>query len=320
MKRLITAMAVITLLVTGCGDDEDDGGGAATTTTEAPATTQGTGEATALAVESPATNEKSFTAPDEIRGGVVNITYKNNGKLKHEAFLLGIGDKSEDEAIKAFTPVVKTQEGVPIPEFLKPGGGVPEVGPGQTLSSHVTVPAGRYLILCNLSDADSQEEQEGPPPDLPVHFEQGMRKLLTVTGGTADPSALPKGDGTITAREYSFDVPAITSGHRKLVFENAGPKEIHVAFFGEWPAGVDEAAATKAFQDFAQAMAEGKPPPPGPEFEDLVSSSILDPGRGATFEADFKSGRTYSVLCFISDRAGGPPHAAKGMVKNFTVR
>ena len=322
MKRLIAVMAVIALLAAGCGDDEDDGG-AATTTTEAPATTQGPGEATALAVETSGTNEKLFTAPAEISGGVVNMTFKNNGKLTHEASLLEVGDRSEDEVLRALKTVVTSEEGVPIPASVVPAGGLNEIKAGQSAASTVLLPAGRYLVICTLTDADSQEPEEGPEegaqPQLPLHFEQGMRKSLTVTGGGG--ATLPERDGTIVGREYGFDVPAnLTAGRRELVFRNEGPKEIHVAALSEFPAGVDEAAARRAFEALIAAFAENKPPPEGtPEPEDVASSSIFDVNRGGTFTAELRSGRTYAVVCFVTDRAGGPPHVAKGMLTTFRV-
>jgi len=318
MKRVLATVAVLILLATGCGGDDEE-----PATTGGPTSTEAPVQGGTLNVETPATNEKSFTAPGEINGGVVTMTFKNNGKLKHEAFLLGIGDRPEEEALRAFAPVIK-EDGAPIPEFLKAGGGVFEVRPGQTGTSSITVPAGRYLITCNLTDADSQEDQgeeEGERPQLPVHFEQGMRKLLTVTSGAAEPSALPQGDGVIGAKEYAFDVPALTAGKKQLVLRNDGPKEIHMAAFLEFPAGVDEAGAQRALQSFAQAESAGTPPPPGtPEPTEGAFGGVLDVGRAQTFEADLKAGHTYAVACFIPDRAGGPPHVAKGMVKTFIVR
>lgn len=321
MKRLIAAMAVMTLLATGCGDDEDDGGGAASTTTEAPATT----EPTALAVENSATAEKTFTAPAEISGGVVNMTFKNNGKLVHEAALIQIGDKPEEEAVRDFLPVV-SEEGSPIPGYLEPSGGINEVPAGQSATSTLTLPAGRYLIICTLDDAASRPEEEQEQedgPELPPHFQQGMRKLLTVTGGAAEASALPQGDGTVVARDYTFDVPTnLTPGKKQLVFRNDGPAQIHHGIFFEFPAGTDEAAARRAFEAFAMAEEAGRPPPEGtPEPEEAGYSSVFNPGRAGTFELTLNSGRTYAVLCFIQDRSGSPPHAfSKGMMKTFTVK
>jgi hypothetical protein len=43
-------------------------------------------------------------------------------------------------------------------------------------------------------------------------------------------------------------------------------------------------------------------------------------GNQFTVPGGFESGRTYVLACFISDRAGGPPHAiAHDMYKVFTV-
>ena len=40
-----------------------------------------------------------------------------------------------------------------------------------------------------------------------------------------------------------------------------------------------------------------------------------------TMEEPFETGRVYVALCFVSDRAGGPPHAiAHDMVKVFTAK
>ncbi len=191
------------------------------------------------------------------------------------------------------------------------------------------MPTGRYLVVCTLTDADSRPEAEQDDeggqeePELPPHFEQGMRKLLTVTGGTAEASALPTGDGTVMARDYTFDLPAnVTPGKKRWTFQNDGPNQIHHGIFFEFPAGTDEAGARRSFEAFARAEQEGKPPPEGtPEPEEVGYSQVFSPGRGGTFEVELKSRRTYAVLCFINDRSGGPPHAfAKGMMKTFTVR
>jgi len=34
---------------------------------------------------------------------------------------------------------------------------------------------------------------------------------------------------------------------------------------------------------------------------------------------DLKAG-SYAVICFISDRKGGPPHVARGMIKELIVK
>jgi hypothetical protein len=45
----------------------------------------------------------------------------------------------------------------------------------------------------------------------------------------------------------------------------------------------------------------------------------LDGGEEQLTEVDLKPGN-YALMCFIPDRAGGPPHVAKGMISGATVR
>jgi hypothetical protein len=48
-------------------------------------------------------------------------------------------------------------------------------------------------------------------------------------------------------------------------------------------------------------------------------SGVLAGGTRENLPLDLKPGR-YALLCFASDRAGGPPHVAKGMLDEVTVR
>ena len=323
-RRLGVLSAVVALVATGCGGGgEKAKSGQATATTTA---TQGGAKPNELRVEAPAVQEKTFVSPAEIVGGVVTMSFKNAGKLKHEAILVGIGDKSEDEALSAVTTFTK-EEGAAIPDFLEPAGGLGEVGPGETKTSTLFLPQGRYLIVCTLDDSDSQEgggpEGEGEsPPGQPAHFEQGMHKLLEVKGGEgASVANVAAKDGVVVGREYAFDVPALSPGPKELAFRNEGPNEIHVAALVQFPPGVDEAGAQQAFQALLQAQATGTPPPPGtPEPKEVAVSGVFAPNRGGTFTADLAAGHTYAVFCFIPDRAGGPPHFAKGMFRAFSMK
>jgi hypothetical protein len=47
-------------------------------------------------------------------------------------------------------------------------------------------------------------------------------------------------------------------------------------------------------------------------------SGVLAGGTRENLPLDLKPGR-YALLCFASDRAGGPPHVAKGMLDEVTV-
>jgi hypothetical protein len=60
---------------------------------------------------------------------------------------------------------------------------------------------------------------------------------------------------------------------------------------------------------------KGKPPV---NFQQIQGTSVIDGGTTENVELELKSGK-YALVCFISDRAGGPPHAAKGMISEATV-
>jgi hypothetical protein len=145
-----------------------------------------------------------------------------------------------------------------------------------------------------------------------------MIQELTVTGDT-EPE-LPEAGGTITARDYEFDVD-IPAGEQTVNFVNEGPAEVHHAVFFAFTEGTDEAAATTALEAFLAS--EDAPPPPELDMtatEELPTAGVFSAGMGHTIETNLESGRTYALACFIQDRAGGPPHAiAHQMTKVFTV-
>ena len=52
--------------------------------------------------------------------------------------------------------------------------------------------------------------------------------------------------------------------------------------------------------------------------EDGLESAVMDGGVSQLIDVELKPGR-YAFFCFIADKAGGPPHVAKGMVSEVTV-
>ncbi len=58
--------------------------------------------------------------------------------------------------------------------------------------------------------------------------------------------------------------------------------------------------------------------PPPIDFAKGVGTTVIDGGIAQNISLDLKAGK-YAVVCFISDRAGGKPHAAKGMLEELTV-
>ena len=55
------------------------------------------------------------------------------------------------------------------------------------------------------------------------------------------------------------------------------------------------------------------------DFEGGVGTIVLNGGQKQVVDITLKKG-SYAVLCFMNDKAGGPPHFAKGMLQEVTVK
>lgn len=258
--------------------------------------------------------EYSFDLPAEVPGGVVTMSFENQGDLRHEAGIVAAGATPIDQVLNDLAPVLEGR-GTAIPDYLTFYGGVGETGPGATSTSTLTLPEGSFVMFCSLTDIDSVDALPRPGPQLLPHYTTGMARPFTVRRANVD--TLPAGDGTVLATDYAFAVPPLTVGRKTLVFRNAGA-QMHFGAFLAFPEGVDEAGARQALDTVLAAP--GGPRPEGvPEPRDAAYAGPFPPGTGGTFEIDLERGRTYAVVCFLPDRAGGPPHAAKGMLSVFSV-
>ncbi len=117
-----------------------------------------------------------------------------------------------------------------------------------------------------------------------VHYKNGMLGSVTVKGdkGKGD---LPEADGTIKATEYSFDVSGLKAGEHTYRFENTGKELHHAQLF---------------------------------PINDGATIDDVEAFFGTQGTLDLKAG-DYVMLCFINDKAGGPPHFTKGMLQKVTV-
>ena len=213
MTRRIALIIAATLLVAGlagCGDDDDEEA-TEDTEEEAPAEEEDGAEAGTLEITG---QDFSFEAPDEVEGGIVEITFSNEGTTRHEANILGIGDTDVDQVAEDFGAVL---EGGPIPEYLVGGGGFFGVDKGEEQTSTQTLPPGDYLILCSL-DTNANEEEVPEGEEREPHYKRGMLLPFTVTGDEASVDDLPEADaGEIIAEEtsadaYTFDVSTVKAG------------------------------------------------------------------------------------------------------------
>jgi ribosomal protein L12E/L44/L45/RPP1/RPP2 len=314
MKRLAAVLAAFALLAVGCGDDDD------TTSETVSDVTGGDGEEAGPTVTVTVT-EDSIEVPPEITGGVVEITVENRtDEDEMEVIFASVTPGTSEDAFR--TALLAAFQGESIDEIIEAAGGVP-VPPGEgSATETVILEAGEYFFVAEVTAGDNSgnegegdagaeggEGGEGGPPTLLV-------AAATVTEGPS--GELPETDGTITAVDYSFEVD-VQAGEA-FTFVNEGPIQFHHAVlfnFGSLDPAVveDNIAAFLETEEPPEALADGLP-------EEVYAggSAVFSPGLGGTFRATLESGTTYAAVCFIGDRAGGPPHAfAYDMYEVFTV-
>jgi hypothetical protein len=283
MRRYgLTLLALVACAgLTACGSDDDGG---TTTADETPAqltfVMTGTARAPDLALEG------------EPTAGLTRITFRNDTRGEHEAQLVRVEEeRSEAEVLRQFA---QTGEGAPTPDWLRAAGGAGLAPAGEEISSTQVLAPGTYYAI----------DTNGDRRPAYVRFE--------VTGEASD-DELPAADATITARDFSFASSGLRAGLNEVTFDNAGREIHHVLAF---PLAEGRTAA-----DFRRFVAsdgrEGGPPPV--DFEGGSGSSAFDGGTSGNVELRLARG-DYVLVCFISNRAGGPPHAVMGMVDEVSVQ
>jgi hypothetical protein len=314
-RRGLLAVAVVALGLAGCGGagsgpaEEEADGIISTTTTTAPAPV-----APSVIV---AASEYGFEVPPEIEGGVVRMTFQNDGRLKHSALIVSAGDTPLDRVKEDLAPVLRG-EGKPMPDYLHFQGGVSLVEGGTSWAATVSLPAGKYVMVCPLTDSDTLHATTGSPePAGRPHLDLGMAVGFRVD--RTNTAVMPPTDGTVVARDWSYEMPALVPGLKTLTFRNDGGQD-HSLTVAEFPDRVDAPAAKAAFETVLAAPA-GRPPPDGlPTPAQVAFAGPLSSGSQVTVSLRLKVNRTYVFACYLSDRAGGPLHATgKGMVAYATL-
>jgi hypothetical protein len=190
---------------------------------------------------------------------------------------------------------------------------------GTSEMSILTLPAGNYVMVCTLTDADSLNADAGPPSDAAqrFHFDLGMAAPFTVK--KTNNGVMPPTDGTFVARDWAFDVPPLPPGFKVMTFRNDGQQD-HSLAVAEFADGVSEAAAKEAFEKLLAADDDHPPPDGLPIPDDVAFAGPLSPGAQSTFPINWKVHRTYVFACYMSDRSGGPLHSTgKHMVAYATT-
>jgi len=200
MPRMILtflAIAATGTFVAGCGDDEET----ASKDAAAPAPASFAIEATAEG------KKKALTFPATVKAGVVTMTLTNSDTVSRSA---GIVRLLDGHTVEEFRKAVAGREGVPIPDWIEDGGGLPGVEPGATATVTQVLAPGRYGI--------SDDETEGGMGEGKTFGELGAEGEFTVTGAVSD-AELPAQPATLIAtddgaQEYGFEFEGLKAGNR----------------------------------------------------------------------------------------------------------
>lgn len=247
-----------------------------------------------IAIRATETGDRmNLEAPARADAGLVELELANRGRELHAAQLLRVeGDHGREEVLAAYGA---TAMGKPVPDWLFAAGGIGLTEPGAVSSVVQRLEPGEYWIV--------DDAGEGRP-----HYEAGAVARLLVAG-EARSAAPPSASAKVVASDYAFETEGLAPGKNEVRFVNAGAEPHHLIAAPILPGNTVE--------DVTSSMQEGKRPPI--EIDEETASAVLEGGEEQVLEIDLEPGR-YALLCFIADRAGGPPHAFKGMADEAVVR
>jgi hypothetical protein len=229
--------------------------------------------------------QPKMTAPKSVQGGVVKVQFTNEAKGEHGLQLAYVDEgRTAQEGLRRAQ--AWGEEGRPLPDWIHLQGGVGSIRPGTTQSVTQELPAGRYAAV----DIDS---------NAAAFFD------VTEGDGGEEPSA----PATIEASEYKFESSGLQSGKRQVLVDNIGSEPHFIA-----AARLKQGKTIDDVRRFIRTE-KGEEPFVGGGFD----TAVIDGGVKQAIELDAQPG-TYAFMCFIPDRKGGPPHVAKGMVSEATVR
>ncbi len=238
--------------------------------------------------------EAADTAPE----GWTTVTLANQSDFMRQAAFLRLDDDKSMADVAA--AIEAGMEGVP--PWMTAYGGVSGVMPGETKSVTANLPAGQYIVI------DPVPEADGVPG-----MAKGYFMPLQITESDTMTTA-PVQDMSVELVDYSFkfDPDAINAGEYTFRVTNSGPQEAHEVVIIK----LDEGASV---EDFIMAMGPDAPPGPPPG-QIVAGTAAFDTEAENYVEVAFEEGATYAFVCFTASSVhSGEPHFMHGMVAQFDV-
>jgi hypothetical protein len=233
-----------------------------------------------------------FSGPESADSGEAEISFANETKDEAELQLIRVdGDHSAEEVVDGLKDA---SSGKPFPDWFFAGGGVSSAKPGESKTVTQVLEPGTYYT--------TNVEAGVPDPKSMIAVE--------VTGDESDETL--EADATVKAHEYTFEDEGLKAGENEVAFQNDGAQPHHLIVAPiKGDATIEEVEKAFASKNGGQ--------PPLEEKGIQTATAVVEGGESQLVDVDLKPGR-YAFLCFISDRQGGPPHVAKGMVKEVEVK
>lgn len=262
----------------------------------------------------------SYTLPQTVPAGLVDITFVNSGTQLHQAQLVQLNSGvTYDQFHSALL-----QKGLLVMRTLGTVMGGPNItAPGQSSEVILNLPAGQYVALSPI-----------PAKDGVRQYLKGMITSFTVTAPTgADQPLAPLATGQVVLKSFSIGLPttisasSITSQIRpgkhppadyQLSTIAAGSITWQVLNAGQEPyeLNIVKLAPGKTTQDVSAFYTYPSGPPP---FVDVGGMAAISPGFSGWVKLDLAAGN-YVALSQVLDKATGKPDFLLGMIVSFTVQ
>jgi hypothetical protein len=239
-------------------------------------------------------SDYAFDAPDTLPAGLVTLRLMNHGQEPHHAQLLHLND---GVTFQDFAAALEA-EGEGALRLVTLTGGPGALSTLKTTEVTLDLAPGSYALACFI----------GSPDGVP-HLAKGMLKPVSVTPTGAEDATAPELSGTMTLRDFGFDIPdTLPAGMASFRVFNAGPQphELNI---------LKLAPGASASDVLAWQPDQGTPPP----FEAVGGMNGLSQGLEEYMTLDLEPGE-YVAICNIPDPESGTAHSRLGMIQPFTVK
>jgi hypothetical protein len=262
----------------------------------------------------------SYSLPQRVLAGLVDITFVNSGTQLHQAQLVQLNSGVTYDQFQS----ALLQKGLLVMRTLGTLRGGPNItAPGQSSEVVLNLPAGQYVALSPI-----------PAKDGVRQYLKGMITSFTATASTSagQPSA-PPATGQVVLKSFSIGLPAtiaaasITSQvrpgkHPPADYQTAtiaaGSITWQVVNVGQEPyeLNIVKLAPGKTTQDVSAFYTHPSGPPP---FVNIGGIAAISPGFSGWVKLELAAGN-YVALSQVLDKATGKPDFLLGMIASFTVQ